>query len=875
MKICSPTGESASSEAAGMTRLTYLAYLIEAETLNYFHFKPIRVGMNLYQYKSTSLVLFGASLLLLTLAAFADKGTNDPKTQVLLKLEQVQSHLRQISGTGGRLLSCNQPPPGIRAICPSLVLAQINEESAAGKDKVNQCLKTDTKTPGEWSQILHSHLGAYQGSTPLELSSSCVTDSTYFGPGSKTNGQQFYSLTDQQKSMALARTMINQERLDLEKLASLESIASLDSVLGKKNLEGINCQQADSSVREQKRCDKLKSCPDSKASAEGAGTKAFLRMLTDTSESLQLIIPLKKNWEQTEESRKELCEGTFRDENHPLCEQATKNEFKARFAYEQTSATLGALHPWLGGKHIKRLLESKSPPDNLKLSSALKVQLAETRNSLVSRRDQLSNAQSCLFADFRYTTSSESKINETTNAKIKCPDFQSTIDSTAPLADLRVDREQENKSNKLDRLYFNSMLGYEECASANRDYQQLKKSLTTDMAADIAIGGALSIATCGLASFAGASIAARGLARIGRATTMSQKAARTAAIAKTLTYGTDAAWAVAGLNEAAKACEKDLNKLATQYDQSNPDPDLCPQVNNYRGPQLVEDTQACIKRIALSVVTGSLPFTPRYIRESREGKRIARAEQLIERPLNKSEKEALLASHYVGSRETGQNGLKSASGNYSKRQIAEKAHILEKAGFSAKERRKLMLYGVTGDGKTETTELLRKIQLEKTTNELSHRPSQAIAEELNTAEAVLNVVGKESQFKFRNRYAPPEGHRYHRTTRIAEDGTHIKVEYETDIETRCCIIEVTRGSDTKEKAEQLKRFVNKTGEYDFINPSTNPRMVLMVAPQYNAAETKKALEMGVSGVFRSPEELAIFLRKIKGNSTIIKRYGGI
>ncbi len=67
------------------------------------------------------------------------------------------------------------------------------------------------------------------------------------------------------------------------------------------------------------------------------------------------------------------------------------------------------------------------------------------------------------------------------------------------------------------------------------------------------------------------------------------------------------------------------------------------------------------------------------------------------RSLTQEQKEAILKAHRVGRGEPGKNGKTASVGNYTKKQLREKARILAQAGFSKNLSRDLIRKGVVGD----------------------------------------------------------------------------------------------------------------------------------------------------------------------------------
>lgn len=77
-------------------------------------------------------------------------------------------------------------------------------------------------------------------------------------------------------------------------------------------------------------------------------------------------------------------------------------------------------------------------------------------------------------------------------------------------------------------------------------------------------------------------------------------------------------------------------------------------------------------------------------------KTVTDAEMLLGKILNDKQREAVVAAHRVGEGEIGKNGQPAGVGNYTEKQIAEKARLLKEGGFTAAQRRELMEAGIVG-----------------------------------------------------------------------------------------------------------------------------------------------------------------------------------
>ncbi|MGE0614217.1 MAG: hypothetical protein AB7P04_01135 [Bacteriovoracia bacterium] len=100
-------------------------------------------------------------------------------------------------------------------------------------------------------------------------------------------------------------------------------------------------------------------------------------------------------------------------------------------------------------------------------------------------------------------------------------------------------------------------------------------------------------------------------------------------------------------------------------------------------------------------------------------------------------------------------------------------------------------------------------------------------------------------------------------------GIDIPLQFEIDIELKCCIVEVTtmRGMilDKQDpggrfigKRRQLRRYLNADGNSEFLNPEK--KQVVLFAPEMYGAEVPNAEALGVK-VFRNKEEFLKFLQE--------------
>ena len=126
----------------------------------------------------------------------------------------------------------------------------------------------------------------------------------------------------------------------------------------------------------------------------------------------------------------------------------------------------------------------------------------------------------------------------------------------------------------------------------------------------------------------------------------------------------------------------------------------------------------------------------------RNKKRLADAEKVLGKPLNKKQKEAIVKAHEVGKGKLGRDGSPARIGNYTLAQIRAKAKILKEENLSQNEIRQLMKGGIVGLSGSEAKtfpsilgNLFRKKQLQGSSN-----PSRI---ELNPDSSILAKLGQE------------------------------------------------------------------------------------------------------------------------------------
>lgn len=88
--------------------------------------------------------------------------------------------------------------------------------------------------------------------------------------------------------------------------------------------------------------------------------------------------------------------------------------------------------------------------------------------------------------------------------------------------------------------------------------------------------------------------------------------------------------------------------------------------------------------------------------------RLAKAEEILKKPLSQEQKEAILKAHYIGLGQKGKDGREAGVYNFTLAQIKEKAEILKNEGeFTQEQRRVLVEAGIAAATSTHFTDLLR------------------------------------------------------------------------------------------------------------------------------------------------------------------------
>ena len=95
---------------------------------------------------------------------------------------------------------------------------------------------------------------------------------------------------------------------------------------------------------------------------------------------------------------------------------------------------------------------------------------------------------------------------------------------------------------------------------------------------------------------------------------------------------------------------------------------------------------------------------------ARNNVRIRETQNLLGRPLNSKERNAVIEAHEVGRDKAGKDGTPARIGNYTQAQLRQKAHILKENGFNRADIRLLMENGIVGLSEVESTSFQRIVR---------------------------------------------------------------------------------------------------------------------------------------------------------------------
>lgn len=119
------------------------------------------------------------------------------------------------------------------------------------------------------------------------------------------------------------------------------------------------------------------------------------------------------------------------------------------------------------------------------------------------------------------------------------------------------------------------------------------------------------------------------------------------------------------------------------------------------------------------------------------------AELSLGRKLNAKETKAAQKAHLVGDNELGKDGTPAAKGNYTWSQIRQKEKILNEAGFSSKEIRKLMEDGVVGKARVRFQNGQKQIQISQNrtlTHQLTTNNHKEMLEKFSNAPEQIKLT---------------------------------------------------------------------------------------------------------------------------------------
>lgn len=108
--------------------------------------------------------------------------------------------------------------------------------------------------------------------------------------------------------------------------------------------------------------------------------------------------------------------------------------------------------------------------------------------------------------------------------------------------------------------------------------------------------------------------------------------------------------------------------------------------------------------------------------------RLKFAEYVLNKPLSKQQKQAIIKAHNIGKEEPGKDGTLAGIGNYTKAQLLKKTKILKQSGFTQKETRLLVENKVVGSSKRTRRFLTAKMIEETPPEKIKEIPIKLIEE---------------------------------------------------------------------------------------------------------------------------------------------------
>ena len=547
--------------------------------------------------------------------------------------------------------------------------------------------------------------------------SSCLSQrvSVPVGLGKTALALSTKALPESKKKLAVAEYYSSLRRLSDGVERSLQNITAIDIMIGEESLlADISCKSFDPLSREVKsQCSSVKQCSNNKANDQNSSSSknaVLEESAKDTLLALQGISAIEKEIKRLK---------------GPRARNLRKNKEKIE-ELEERKRNLQSLYPWIVGKvfqdsynrneysnYSKNSEETKNKMED-QMADLIKDQLTHTREKLKERKEDFIKASACIKGD-------EDLCDELDMAKVlaKAPPINhGEVFERERKKELKK-KSEENNLNSEERKEYRELLtkageadGLFELAGCLQTQRKAVKQVNRELALG-ALDIGIVIGTMGLGS---PYVVGRLALRLG-STVSKATQAKNLSKAKRLQYlgifGTDVSLSTPYMKEAVNVCEDTLNQLeetaSTEKTANEETSKMCENLP-IRAKQ-TSDLKSCILQASLASLPITLPIlglsgmaVAKKLRGAKAGSpapllnsSAEKAEEVLKTKLSPAQKRAVEEAHLIGQGEKGKDGAIAGIGNYTEAQLRRKAEILRRAGFSQKQRRKLMKAGVVGD----------------------------------------------------------------------------------------------------------------------------------------------------------------------------------
>ena len=547
------------------------------------------------------------------------------------------------------------------------------------------------------------------------------------------------TLSENKKKLAVAEYYSSLRRLSDGVERSVQNITAIDLMIGNSLLSDVSCNSLDSiSTVQAGQCRSVKQCPIN----SNNNPQLMRESAQDTLLALQGIEAIDKERLRLVAERGKLggSINQHRNQRRVNPNQQKIEELTGQIReLEERKQNLQNLYPWVLGKKFKdgyrqedyigyaNSSEAGKREMESQVAGLIREQLSHTRDQLKERTKEFIKASSCI------------KKEENFCEELDIP---KVLANTPPINHTEIferDRQKElKKKSKADSLTLEERTEYRRLLTqvgevdglfSLVDCLQTQRKAVKDVNRELALGAldvGIVVGTMGLGS---AAIAGRLALRMGSALSKAEKLSKAKRLQNLGIFGTDASLSAPYMQEAMNVCEDQINQLeemqnteqtfhaqqtANTEQTTNAEQTANKNKNCKNLPvraKHTSDVKACLLQASLASLPITLPIlglsgmalakklrntptsspTP-FLNSSGD-----RAEEVLESKLNPTQKEAIEEAHLVGQGERGRNGAIAGIGNYTEDQLRRKEEILRRAGFSKKQREKLIEEGIVGD----------------------------------------------------------------------------------------------------------------------------------------------------------------------------------